>query len=563
MERGEGAVSLVGSKFGKYEIKQLLGEGGMGEVYAAYDAAKGRTVALKVLTDRYAHDEEFRMRFLRECRVAATLEEPHVVPIHDWGEIDGNLYIDMRLVKGETLHDLLQKGALEPQRAADIVGQVASALDAAHALGLIHRDVKPQNILITPDDFAYLLDFGIAAAAGETQLTNVGYHIGSFEYMAPERFDDDDATPAADVYSLACVLYQMLTGAIPFPVRTAQQAVKAHTLTTPPRPSDVNPSVPRSFDEVIARGMAKHPDDRYGSAGALGRAAKRALSELPAAPAPAPVPSPGAAATTADAAATTRFSLLNEPPPVFSNQTFEAQNAPPAATPTVAAEAGGRSSRQLVIVAASAIAVALLVVGVGVGVGLVVTRNSSPQSSPPTVAAPPSGATNYQEPSSPPTQQYPTQQAQVPSTVTLQVPTTVTAAPPSPVVPATLDPALQLRQIANDDRSFVSAQLADWWVPQLSSKRPGVRDNGIVWDNASTLQEHLQLRQRYPDVRLLWSGDWSTFSAPDFWVTIAGIRFPDSAGALAWCRYQGFDRDHCAAKLVSTTHREPGSTAYN
>ncbi|OBH41472.1 serine/threonine protein kinase [Mycobacterium mantenii] len=552
-------MSLVGSKFGKYEIRQLLGEGGMGEVYAAYDSEKGRTVALKVLTDRYAHDEEFRMRFLRECRVAATLEEPHVVPIHDWGEIDGNLYIDMRLVKGETLHDLLQQGALDPQRAADIVGQIASALDAAHASGLVHRDVKPQNIVITPNDFAYLLDFGIAAAAGETQLTMVGYHIGSFEYMAPERFDEDDATPAADVYSLACVLYEMLTGALPFPVRTAQQAVKAHTLTPPPRPSDVNATVPTSFDEVIARGMAKHPDDRYGSAGALGRAAKRALAQPPAAPAPAPPAPAPAAAPAADAAATTRFNLLNEPPPVLSNEAFEAQNAPPPATPTPAAETQGRGSRQLAIVAAIAIAVAVLVVGVGVGVGLVATQSSGPQPSPPTVAAP----TNYPEPSFPAPQQYPTQSVPVPSTVTLQVPTTVTAAPPAPVTPSTLDPVLQLRQIANDDRSFVYAQLSDWWVPQLSSKRPGVRDNGIVWDNASTLQEHLQLRQRYPDVRLLWSGDWSTFSATDFWVTIAGIRFPDSAGALAWCRYQGFDRDHCAAKLVSTTHREPGSTAYN
>lgn len=556
-------MSLVGKKFGKYEVKQLLGEGGMGEVYAAYDSDKGRTVALKVLTDRYASDEEFRMRFLRECRVAATLEEPHVVPIHDWGEIDDNLYIDMRLVKGETLHDLLQKGALEPQRVVDIVGQVAAALDAAHALGLVHRDVKPQNILITSGDFAYLLDFGIAAATGETQLTMVGYHIGSFEYMAPERFDDDDATPAADVYSLACVLYQMLTGALPFPVRSAQQAVKAHALTPPPRPSDLNASVPLSFDEVIARGMAKHPDDRYGSAGALGRAAKRALSERPtAAPAAALIPATEAAPAVVDhATATARFNVLNQPPPILSNETFAAQNTPPSTTPVIAPEAAGRSSRQLAIVAAMAIAVALLVAGVGVG--LIVTRSSRPQSLPPIVAAPPGGATRYQEPSSPAAQEHPTQPAQLPSTVTLQVPTTVTAAPPAPVMPAQVDPVLRLRQIANDDRSFVYTQLTDQWVPQLSSKRPGVRDNGMVWDNASTLQEHLQLRQRYPDVRLLWSGDWSTFSAPDFWVTVTGITFPDSAGALAWCRYQGFDRDHCAAKIISTTHREPGSTAYN
>ena len=138
---------------------------------------------------------------------------------------------------------------------------------------------------------------------------------------------------------------------------------------------------------------------------------------------------------------------------------------------------------------------------------------------------------------------------------TQPIPTSVRSAPQ--------DPLQQLRQIANDDRPLVSAQIADRWVPQLSSKRPGVVDNGVVWDNVMTLQEHLQLRQRYPDARLLWSGDWSTFSAPDFWVTVAGITFADSAGALAWCRNQGFDRDHCAAKIISTTHPVAGSTAYN
>jgi serine/threonine-protein kinase len=138
---------------------------------------------------------------------------------------------------------------------------------------------------------------------------------------------------------------------------------------------------------------------------------------------------------------------------------------------------------------------------------------------------------------------------------------TSSSAPPGPNTEyASLQ---QLRQIAADDRPFVSAQLADRWVPQLSSKRPGVADDGVVWNNTLTLQQHLRLRQQYPDVRLLWSGDWSTFNVPDFWVTIAGITFPDSAGALAWCRSQDLDPDHCYAKLVSTTHPIPGSTAFN
>ncbi len=154
-KEGKGAVkSLVGGMFGKYEIRRLLGKGGMGEVYEAYDTDKGRTVALKLLNDQYTDDERFRARFLRESHAAAILQEPHVIPIHDWGEIDSTLYIDMRLVRGQTLYDMLKKGALAPDRATDIIGQVAAALDAAHAEGLIHRDVKPQNIIVTPDDFA-------------------------------------------------------------------------------------------------------------------------------------------------------------------------------------------------------------------------------------------------------------------------------------------------------------------------------------------------------------------------------------------------------------------------
>ncbi|VBA40281.1 Serine/threonine-protein kinase PknH [Mycobacterium attenuatum] len=186
----------------------------------------------------------------------------------------------MRLVHGHTLHEMLQAGALEPGRATDIVRQIAAALDAAPANGLIHRDIKPHNIIVTPDDFAYLVDFGIAQAKGETHLTMVGYQVGSWHYMAPERFGDQQVTPAADIYSLTCVLYEALTGRTPFPGNT-EQVIAGHLSLPPPRPSALNACVPAGFDDVIARGMAKDPDDRYGSAGALGRAAKRALSAEP------------------------------------------------------------------------------------------------------------------------------------------------------------------------------------------------------------------------------------------------------------------------------------------
>src|SRR6478752_2196388 len=156
--------------FGHYKLTGLLGRGGMGEVYRAEDTKKGRTVALKILAEQFWQDEKFRTRFQRESRAAAILAEPHVIPIHDWGEIDGHLYIDMRLVAGQTLTELLAAGPLAPTRAVTIIGQVAAALDAAHAEGLVHRDIKPQNIIVTPADFAYLVDFGIAETTGDTRL---------------------------------------------------------------------------------------------------------------------------------------------------------------------------------------------------------------------------------------------------------------------------------------------------------------------------------------------------------------------------------------------------------
>ena len=207
--------SRVGTTFGKYNITSLLGKGGMGEVYEAYDTDKNRTVALKILADALSNDDTFRKRFQRESHAAAVLQEPHVIPIHDWGEIDGRLYIDMRLVHGQTLDQVIAKGPMEPSRAVAIIGQIGSALDAAHAEGLLHRDIKPHNIIVTEADFAYLVDFGIAAVRGDTRLTTAGTPIGTINYMAPERFTEAEATPAVDVYALACVLYESLTGDSP------------------------------------------------------------------------------------------------------------------------------------------------------------------------------------------------------------------------------------------------------------------------------------------------------------------------------------------------------------
>ena len=269
----------LGTQFGPYELRSLIGVGGMGEVYRAHDTIKGRMVALKVLRTELAADPSFQERFRRESRMAARLQEPHVIPVHDFGDIRGVLFIDMRLVDGGSLKDLLRaQGALEPMRAAKITAQVAAALDAAHAEGLVHRDVKPENVLLTSDDFAYLVDFGIAHAGGDASVTASGSLVGSCAYMATERFTDGRVGPQADVYSLACMLYECLTGRPPFDHEELQQLMGAHIFMPPPRPSIMRRGIGRAFDDVIARGMAKDPAARFSSAGELARAATEAAS---------------------------------------------------------------------------------------------------------------------------------------------------------------------------------------------------------------------------------------------------------------------------------------------
>jgi serine/threonine protein kinase len=269
-----------GTPFGRYRLIELLGRGGMGEVWRAHDTAIDRIVAIKLLPAHLSADEDFQRRFRREAHAAARLSSPHVIPIHHYGEIDGRLYVDMRLIEGRDLGAVLAVGPLDPVRAVRIIEQVAKALHAAHEVGLLHRDVKPSNILLDRDDFAYLIDFGIARAADETRLTKSGHMIGTFHYIAPERLDsqiDEDAR--ADIYSLACVLYESLTGEPPFPGTTTAQLIAAHLNTPPPRPSTTRPNVPPQVDEVIATGMAKEPNRRYGTTVELANAARGAITE--------------------------------------------------------------------------------------------------------------------------------------------------------------------------------------------------------------------------------------------------------------------------------------------
>ncbi|MDY6869067.1 MAG: serine/threonine-protein kinase [Actinomycetota bacterium] len=279
--------SRLGTRFGPYELRSLIGVGGMGEVYRAYDTVKGRTVALKLLRAEMAADPSFQERFRHESRVAARLQEPHVIPVHDFGDIGGVLYIDMRLVEGASLKDVLQAGGpLDAKRASSIIAQVAAALDAAHADGLVHRDIKPENVLLNTDDFAYLVDFGIAHTGGDPGVTSTGMIVGSSAYMAPERFSGGPVGPPADVYSLTCLLYECLTGRPPFETGDLQQLMSAHMFAPPPRPSIMRRGISRAFDDVITRGMAKQPGRRFPTAGDLAEAASAAAMQPAAAPPP-------------------------------------------------------------------------------------------------------------------------------------------------------------------------------------------------------------------------------------------------------------------------------------
>lgn len=269
---------MEATPFGHYQLQELIGRGGMGEVYRAYDTRTDRVVALKVLPVHLAQDETYQQRFRRESQAVAGLNDPHVVPIHGFGEIDGRLYLDMRLIEGRNLGTVLNdKEPLDPRFAVSVVEQVAQALDSAHEAGLVHRDIKPSNILITDRDFVYLIDFGLARTAGSAGLTTAGSTLGTLAYMAPERFENGDVDRHADIYALTCVLYECLTGKRPYPGDTYEQQIAGHMVAPAPRPSDTDPRL-AAFDEVIARGMAKKPGKRYPTATELAAAARRALA---------------------------------------------------------------------------------------------------------------------------------------------------------------------------------------------------------------------------------------------------------------------------------------------
>lgn len=270
---------------GKYVIQSLAGRGGMGLVYRAHQVLPDRTVALKVIAPNLIGEIEFRTRFKEEASLAARIEHPNVIPIYDAGEHDGLLYIVMRFVDGLDLGRLLSDhDRLEPTRAERIVTQVAAALDAAHDRGLVHRDVKPANILVArgaSGEHVYLTDFGLTKPitdVGARRATTTGRWLGTLDYVAPEQLNGAPADVRSDVYSLGCLLHQLLTGVVPFPSDQVAATIHGHLSADPPSPSALASSVPRELDAVVAQAMAKDPGARYQTAGGLATALSRALT---------------------------------------------------------------------------------------------------------------------------------------------------------------------------------------------------------------------------------------------------------------------------------------------
>jgi DNA-binding beta-propeller fold protein YncE/predicted Ser/Thr protein kinase len=275
----EGHIA-TGDTIAGYEVEELVGRGGMGEIYRARDPRLERRVALKLLAERYSEDEVFRERLLRESRIAASLDHPNVVPVYEAGEIDDRLFIAMRFVEGSDLEALLRSdGPLEPARALAIASQVAEALDAAHARGLVHRDVKPSNVLLDRQDrreHVYLADFGLTQSVSDRGPTD-GHLVGTVDYVAPEQIRGDEVDGRADVYGLGCVLFQALTGSVPFSGVSDVAVIYAHLEMPPPRASERREALPEALDDVLAHAMAKDPRERQPTCGALVEEAREAL----------------------------------------------------------------------------------------------------------------------------------------------------------------------------------------------------------------------------------------------------------------------------------------------
>ncbi|MFV8185175.1 serine/threonine-protein kinase [Streptomyces sp. AF1B] len=280
---------LIGRQVAGYRIEREIGRGGMAVVYRARDLRLERTVALKLLAPELARNDTFRLRFTHESRAAAAIDHPHIVPVFEAGETDGILYIAMRYVEGSDLRHLLdRRGPLAPAAVLRIAAQIASALDAAHEHGLVHRDVKPGNILVargTDSDHpehAYLTDFGLTKKSlSLTGFTSVGQFVGTLDYVAPEQIAGRPVDGRCDVYGLACVVYECLTGRPPFRRDDDMALLWAHQYDRPPPPTELRPDLPPESDAVLTKALAKNPEDRHSSCRAFTTALRNTTTDAP------------------------------------------------------------------------------------------------------------------------------------------------------------------------------------------------------------------------------------------------------------------------------------------
>ena len=372
---------MIGTELAGYRIEDVLGRGGMGTVYLALHMQLGRKDALKVLSPEVAEDEAFRRRFITESRLAAGLEHPNIIPIYHAGEAESVLFIAMKYAAGGTVKDLLRKqGLLPPETVLAIGRQIAAALDAAHAKGLVHRDVKPANILLDESgQHAYLADFGIAKSSTMTGVTKTGALLGTVDYCAPEQIEGRPVDARTDVYALGCVLYQCLSGSTPFPKDTEIAVIQAHLQDPPPALSNVRPGLASGLDGVLVTAMAKFPEVRYRSCRELVDAFATAIA-APTLPGAAPSV-PAAQRTLTDAPPTV-------PPagrPVPGGTVPYPVHHPP---PLPAAPGRSRLSGRVLAV----IAGVLLLAGIGAAAAVLLARGGSKTNGNP--PPPPSGATH-------------------------------------------------------------------------------------------------------------------------------------------------------------------------
>ena len=381
----------IGTVLGGYRIEAGIGRGGMGVVYRAEQVRLQRQVAIKLIAPELSEDPAFRERFERESRLAASIDHPNVVPVHEAGEADGVLFISMRYVDGTDLRSLLAtEGRLEPGRVAEIVAQVAAALDAAHARGLVHRDVKPANVLLASAggrEYAYLTDFGLTKHTSSLGgLTKTGEWVGTLDYVAPEQIQGGGLDARTDVYALGCVLHQALTGQVPY-VRDSDVAkMYAHLNEPPPSARAVVPGLPPELDEVIARAMAKDPEERYPSAGDLGRAAHAAAQRL--------VPAePERSVARGEAAPTTALAAAPAPtaPAAPPTQQLPPEPPPPPPAPVTRGLPQRRRGRGFAVGIAAAVLGAGILAGALLAAGVFDQESTKPAGKTTTVPAPAKG----------------------------------------------------------------------------------------------------------------------------------------------------------------------------